>query len=73
MAPISGKKMVPKESIKTQKVTNAPKLIGQSEPPAPKEIMVDKTIRNDVSILSGGIGASVTPERCIPGKKNSMK
>ena len=49
-----------KESIKTQKVTNAPKLISQSEAPSPKEIMVDK-IRSDISVLSGVTGASVTP------------
>ena len=39
--PISGKYIIPKESINTQKVNNAPNLIGQSEPPAPKVIMVD--------------------------------
>ena len=33
---------LPKESINTQKVTNGPHLISQSEPPAPKEIMVEK-------------------------------
>ena len=33
---------LPTESIKTQKVTNAPHYNSQSEPPAPKQIMVDK-------------------------------
>ena len=36
--------IIPKESIKTQKVTNAPNLIVQSKTPAPKDIMVDKKI-----------------------------
>ena len=52
MAPISGKEKIPKESINTQKVTNAPNFICQSEPPAPKEIMVDNKIRTGVSLLS---------------------
>ena len=42
MAPIYKKKTVPKESIKTQKVTNRPHFIIQSESLAPKEIMVEK-------------------------------
>ena len=54
---------IPKESINAQKVTNAPSLIRQSEPPAPKVIMVDNKIRTDVSLLSVGTGASVTPEK----------
>ena len=41
MAPIYGKNTLPKEYNKTQKVTNEPNLISQSEPPAPKEIMVE--------------------------------
>ena len=45
MAPISGKNITPKESIETQKVTNAPNLISQSEPPAPKFIMVDNKFK----------------------------
>ena len=44
MTPISGGNIIPKEYIKIQKVTNAPNFISQSEPPAPKEIMVDKKI-----------------------------
>ena len=36
VAPICGKITLPKESIKTQKVTNGTNLISQSEPPAPK-------------------------------------
>ena len=54
------KNKLPKESINTQKVTNATNLIIQSEPPAPKLIMVDKKIRSDASFLSIGTGASVT-------------
>ena len=34
--PISEKKIIPKEYFQSQKVTNAPNLISQSEPPAPK-------------------------------------
>ena len=40
MALISGEYIIPKESTKAQKVTNAPNMISQSEPPAPKEIMM---------------------------------
>ena len=32
MAPIYGKYIIPKDSINTQKLTNAPNLISQSEP-----------------------------------------
>ena len=35
--------------------------------------MEDDKIRTDVSIFSGGTGASVTPEKQIPRKKKSMK
>ena len=42
VSPISENNTLPKEYIKTQKVTNAPNLISQSEPPSPKEIMVEK-------------------------------
>ena len=41
MAPISEKEKIPKESIKTQKVTNKPNLISQLEPLEPKEIIVE--------------------------------
>ena len=61
MAPIYGKKRIPKEYIKTQKVTNAPTLISQPEPQALKVIMVDNKIRTDVSLLSVGTGDSLTP------------
>ena len=54
-------------------MTNAPNLICQSEPPAPKVIMVDNKIRTDVSIFSVGTRSSVTPEKRIPIKKNNMK
>ena len=42
MAPITGEITLPKESIKTQKVTNGPDLITQSEALAPKIIVVEK-------------------------------
>ena len=35
--------------------------------------MVESKIRTDVSILYGGTGASVTPEKRIPGKQRNMK
>ena len=34
---------------------------------------MDDKIRTDVSIFSGGTGASVTPETCITIKKRNMK
>ena len=40
MAQIYEENIIPKKSIKTKKVNNATNLISQSEPPAPKEIMV---------------------------------
>ena len=61
MSPIYRKNTLPKESINTQKITNAPNLISKLEPTAPKEIMVNTKIRTDVSVLSGITGASVTP------------
>ena len=48
-------------------------MISQSEPLAPKEIMVDRKIRTDVYILSIETGGSVTPEKRIPRKKKNMK
>ena len=57
----SGKDIIPKESINTHKGKNASNLISQSEPIAPKLIMVDNIMRTDVSILSVGTGAIVTP------------
>ena len=51
MAPISVKIKIPKESIKTHKVTNTPNLISQLEPSSPKEIMVNSKMRTDVSIF----------------------
>ena len=71
MAPICGKITLPKEYIKTQKITNGPKLITQSEVPAPKEIMV----WTDVSVLSGVTGATgdgVTPVKRIPINKRKV-
>ena len=73
MAQISGKKFIPKEHFKSQKVTNAPNLISQTESPAPKEIMVDNKIQTGVYILSGATVASVTPEKVIPRKKKNME
>ena len=72
MAPISGK-IIPKEYIKTQNLTNASNFIIQSEPPASKEIMVDNKIRTNLSVLSGVTGASVSLEKRIPIKKKNMK
>ena len=66
MAPISEKNVTPKEYFKSQKVMNEPNLISQSEPPAPKEIMVDPKMRTGVSVLSGNTGASATPGKRIP-------
>ena len=73
MAPICGKIILPKESIKTQNVTNIPNLITKSEAPAPEVIVVDK-IRTDISINSGLTGetrSSVTLEKSIPKKKRN--
>ena len=72
MAPICGKITLPKEYIKTQKVTNAPHLISQSELPQPKEIILDK-IRTYLSIFSGETGASIIAEKHIPRKKMNIK
>ena len=55
--------MIPKEYMNQQKVTNATNLIGQSEPSATKLIIVHDKMRFAVSILSGRMGASVTPEK----------
>ena len=51
VAPISGKDIIPKKYINTQKVTNAQNLIIQSEPPAKKVIIMDNKMRTDVSLL----------------------
>ena len=56
----------------TQKTTNAPHFISQSDPPASKEILVPK-MRTDISILSGATGASITPGKLITGKKRKLK
>ena len=42
------KNTLPKEDIKTQRVTNSPHFNSQSEPPAPKEIMVNPRMQTDV-------------------------
>ena len=75
VTPICGEITLTKESIKTQKVTNGPNSITQSEAPAPEVIVLDK-LWNDLSIYSGLTGetrASVTPEKRIPGKKVNIK
>ena len=75
MAPIFGEITLPKESIKTQKVTNRPNVITESETPSPEVIVVEK-LQTDISVNSGLIGetrSSVTPEKCIPGKKRNIK
>ena len=62
MAQICGKIKLPKESIKTKKVTNGQKLITQSEEPVPESILVKK-LRTDLSVnygLTGETRASVT-------------
>ena len=35
--------------------------------------MVEEKMRTDVSILSGGTGSSVTPEKRIPREKRNIK
>ena len=47
-------------------MTNTSNLISQLEPSSPKEILVESKMKTDVSLLSGGKGASFTPERRIP-------
>ena len=63
LTPICGKIILPKESIKTQNLTNGPSLITQSEAPAPEVIVVGK-LQTNLSVNSGLTGetrASVTP------------
>ena len=50
-------------------MTNVQNFIGQSEPPAPDVIMVDKKIRTDVSLLSIGMGYIVNPENTSQERK----
>ena len=54
-------------------MTNAPNLVSQSEPSAPKVIMVENNIQTDFSLVSVGTLASVTPEKRIPRKKRNKK
>ena len=57
--------------IKTQKVTNGPNLITQSEAPSPELIVVDK-LRTDLSVnsvLTGETIASITPENSFHERK----
>ena len=51
VVPIYENKIIPKESINTQEVTNAPNLISQSEPSSQKEIMEEDKMITDVSIF----------------------
>ena len=63
MAPICGKITLPKEYTKTQKVTNGPNFITQSEASAPDVIVVGK-LRTGIYVNSGLTGetrAGVTP------------
>ena len=54
-------------------MTNEPNFMSQSEPSAPKVIIMYGKMRTDVSILSGITGASVTPEERISINKRNMK
>ena len=64
MAPNSEKDKKTKESIKTQKVTNASNLMSQLEPSAAKVTFLEYKIPN-----FSGTGIIFTPERRIPIKK----
>ena len=55
------KKIIPKESIKTHKLTNAQNFINKSEPTASKEIIADNKIQSYFSFLYLGKGYSLTP------------
>ena len=71
MAPICGEISLPKESIKTQKVTNRQNLITQSEALAPEVIVMGK-LRTNLSVNSGLTGetrASATPENAFQERK----
>ena len=75
VAPICGIITIPKEYIKTQKLTNVPNLITWSVAPAPKVIVVGK-IWTGISVNSGLTGetiVSVTPEHHIPIKNRNIK
>ena len=65
MAPICGKITLPKQSIKTKKVTNGTNLINKSEAPALEVIVSDK-LRTDISVNSRLIGE--TRSSATPGK-----
>ena len=73
MAPISVKDIIPKKSSNTQKFTNAPNFISQSEPPAPKMIILGDKMWTGFSLFYVGIGSSVTQENIIPRRKSNMK
>ena len=72
MAPSAEIDKTTKECTKTQKVINISTIISPLEPSAPQETFLVSKIPTGVSILSG-IGASVTPEKRIPRKKNEVE
>ena len=64
VAQICGIITLPKEYTKTQRVTNGPNMITQSEAPEPEVIVVEK-LWSDISVnswLTGETRASITPE-----------
>ena len=61
--------MIPKYSINTKKMTNIPNLISQSEPSAPKKIMVEEKIQTYSYIFCKGTRASVPTEKRIQIEK----
>ena len=75
VASICGKITLPKESIKTQKVTIGPNFITQSEASAPELIVVENlwTGLYVNSILTGETRASATPGKRIPRKERNIK
>ena len=73
VAPICGEIKLPKESIKTQNLTNGINLITPLEAPAPEVIAVDK-LRTGLyvnSVLTGETIASAATEKRIPEKKKN--
>ena len=75
MAPICGKITLPKEFIRTKKVTNIPKLINQSEEKSTEVIVVYK-FRTYLSVnywLTGETRENVTPEKTILRNKRNIK
>ena len=75
MTPICGEIILPKESIKTQKVTNGTNLITQSEALELEVVEVEKllTYQSVHSGLTGETRASVTPGERITRNKIKIK